>query len=421
MSITEFVARCHKNVKTPNSEIIERWNTRVVPQGLQARGRAGAADYLARYGKGISGKKVVALALMAEQAGAAEMAAGFWEKAYQLETGNSESYGAEGSGSVTAINAPTDRRVPAPIMPGLPAGFQPGMVATMQPTDAPRPQSSYILDPDYMGQPKRDGSRNVVFATPGGVAHQSRSTLVAPSFAKAFDQAARKAAAEIGPFVLDGEKLYLSAKGKEHRTAAQASTENIKLGKGTVRPVTKYSAFKALWFRGSLLEATEEERIAAGRTVVEAILRHDLGDVILESTPTAYTTGEKQALADKQKAEGREGEVWTLKRCAYTGGKGHKTDTVRTKYLIRQTAVITRVLASTAEGRPVAAFEVADENGKPLGKVGTGFDAATARKLAARHKADPGQVRVVVIAQGYSERGKLIHARLGGAEQAGLE
>ena len=307
MSITEFVARCHKNVKTPNAEIIERWNTRVVPQGLQARGRAGAADYLARYGKGISGKKVVALALMAEQAGAAEMAAGFWEKAYQLETGNSESYGAEGSGSVTPINAPTDRRVPAPVMPGLPSGFQPGMVATMQPTDAPRPQSSYIHDPDYLGQPKRDGNRNVVFATPDAVAHQSRSTLTTPSFAQAFDEAARKAAAEIGAFVLDGEKLYLSANGKEHRTAAQASTENLNLGKGTVRPVTKYSAFKALWFRGPLLETTEEERIAAGKIIVAAIQRHDLGCIQVEATPTAYTPEEKRALADKQKSEGREG------------------------------------------------------------------------------------------------------------------
>ena len=421
MNIIEFVADYHEKSKSPNAEIVERWNTRVVPQGLHARGRAGAADYLARYGKGISAKKVIALALMAEQAGADEMAAGFWEKAYQLETGKSESYGAAGSGSATPINAPTDRRVSAPVMPGLPAGFQPGMVATMQPTDALRPQSSYILDPDYLGQPKRDGNRNVVFATPGAIVHQSRSTLVTPSFAQAFDEAARKAATEIGPFVLDGEKLYQSADGKEHRTAAQAAAENVNIGKGTVRPITKYSAFKALWFQGSLLETTEEERIAAGKIIVAAILRHDLGDVILESTPTAYTTGEKQALADKQKAEGREGEVWTLKRCAYTGGKGHQTDTVRTKYLIRLTAVITRVIASTVEGRPVAAFEVADENEKPLGKVGTGFDAATARELAARHKADPGQVRVVVIAQGYSERGKLIHARLGGAEQAGLE
>ena len=421
MNIIEFVAGYHGKSKSPNAEIVERWNTRVVPQGLPAQGRAGAADYLARYGKGISSKKVAALALMAEQAGADEMAAGFWEKAYQLATGKSESYGTAGSGSATPINAPTDRRVPAPVLLGLPSGFQPGMVATMQPTDAPRPQSFYILDPDYLCQPKRDGNRNVVFATQAAVAHQSRSTLVAPSFAQAFDEAARKAAAEIGPFVLDGEKLYLSASGKEHRTAAQAAAENVNLGKAAVRPVTKYSAFKALWFRGSLLEATEEERIAAGRTVVEAILRHDLGCIQLEATPTAYTAEEKRALAEKQKSEGREGEVWTLKRCAYTGGKAHQTDTVRTKYLVSVLATITRVIASTAKGRPVAAFEVADENGKPLGKVGTGFDASSARKLAARHKADPGKVRIVVIAQGYTETGKLMHARLGGAGEAGRE
>jgi len=141
----------------------------------------------------------------------------------------------------------------------------------------------------------------------------------------------------------------------------------------------------------------------------------------VEATPTAYTTVEKWALAESQKSEGREGEVWTLKRCAYTGGKGHKTDTVRTKYLVSVLATITRVIAGKAKGRPVAAFEVADENGQTLGKVGTGFDAATARELAARHKADPGKIRVVVIAQGYTESGKLMHARLGGAGEAGRE
>ncbi|MEI8342861.1 MAG: ATP-dependent DNA ligase, partial [Verrucomicrobiota bacterium] len=187
--------------------------------------------------------------------------------------------------------------------------------------------------------------------------------------------------------------------------------ENIKLGKGTVRPVTKYSAFKALFFNGSLLGCTEIERIKAGAIVVAAIKRQGVGEVVLEATPTAYTTFEKTSLVLRQKAEGREGEVWTKRNCAYTGGKGHKTDTVRTKYLIEVEVIITGIEKSTADGRTVAAFVVRDLSGKPVGKVGTGFDDATARKLAARHRVNPGSVRIHVIAQGWTETGRLWHAR----------
>ena len=286
MTIKSYVTAFHSKPNTPKADIVERWNTRVVPQGLDVRGRAGAADYLARYGKGISAKKVASLALMAEHAGAAEMAAGFWEKAFQLETGKSESYGGEGSESPTPINVPTARKAKSVVLAGLPDEMQPGKIATMQPDDAPLPQSSYVLDPEYIGQPKRDGNRDVVFGTPGGVAHQSRSCLVTPTFSTEFDEAAQKAAIEIGAFILDGEKLFLSVNGKEHRTAAQASTENLNLGQGTVRPVTKYSAFKALYFKDSLLERTEIERIKAGTIVVAAIQRQGVGEVVLEATPT---------------------------------------------------------------------------------------------------------------------------------------
>jgi len=299
--------------------------------------------------------------------------------------------------------------------------MQPGKIATMQPDDAPLPQSAYVLDPEYIGQPKRDGNRDVVFGTPTGVAHQSRSCLVTPTFSTEFDEAAQKAAAEIGAFILDGEKLYLSASGKEHRTAAQATTENANLGQPTVRPVTKYSAFKALYFKGSLLERTEIERIKAGAIVVAAIQRQGVGEIVLEATPTAYTTFEKTSLVSRQKAEGREGEVWTKRNCTYTGGKGHKTDTVRTKYLIEVEVIITGVEKSTADGRTVAAFVVSDLSGKPVGKVGTGFDEATGKKLFARHKANPGQVRVRVIAQGHTGSGKLMHARLGGGRETGRQ
>jgi len=415
MNISDYVASFHVKVKPPKADIVERWNTRVVPQGLDKAGRMGAGDYLSRYGKGISAKKVADLALMAEHAGASEMAAGFWEKAYQLETGNSESYGAVAG--ATPINVVTAVNAPSVVLAGLPSDFQPGRISTMQPVDAQKPQSHYILSPEYIGQPKRDGNRNVVFATPTSVAHQSRSTKVKPTFAAAFDEAAKKAASSIGVFVVDGEKVYLSAEGKEHRTSSQAATENVNLGRGTEPVVIKYSIFKALFLGGSLLDATEDARIAAGVKVVEAICKHNLGGVIVEATPTACTTAEKVALAAKQKADGREGEVWTKRSCAYTGGKGHVTDTVRTKYIIRVKCRITDVVPSTAQGRPVAAFVVSDLNGVALGKVGTGFDAAAALDLWNKHKANPGTVVIPVLSQGLTENGQLWHARLDNGEE----
>ena len=347
------------------------------------------------------------------------MACGFWEKAFQLETGKVESFGGSNGGKpAKPINVPTARKVKSVVLAGLPDEMQPGKIATMQPDDAPLPQSTYVLDPEYIGQPKRDGNRNVVFGTPGGVAHQSRSCLVTSTFSSDFDDASQKAASEIGAFILDGEKLYLSANGKEHRTAAQASTENLNLGQPTVRPVTKYSAFKALYFKGSLLGSTEIERVKAGAVVVAAIKRQGTGEVIVEATPTAYTTFEKTSLVSRQKAEGREGEVWTKRNCVYTGGKGHKTDTLRTKYLIDVEVIITDVEKSAAGCRTVAAFVVSDIKGNPVGKVGSGFDEATGKKLLAAHKANPGTVRIPVRAQGYTESGKLWHPRMDSGKDA---
>ena len=84
---------------------------------------------------------------------------------------------------------------------------------------------------------------------------------------------------------------------------------------------------------------------------------------------------------------------------------------MRTKYLIEVEVIITDVVKSTADGRTVAAFVVSDLSGKPVGKVGSGFDEATGKKLMAAHKANSGTVRIPVIAQGWTENGRLCHAR----------
>jgi hypothetical protein len=63
-----------------------------------------------------------------------------------------------------------------PIVAELPPHLQPGRIVTMQPVDAPSERSYYIENPDYWGQPKRDGNRVVAIATKDKVYYQSRST-----------------------------------------------------------------------------------------------------------------------------------------------------------------------------------------------------------------------------------------------------
>ena len=420
MTITEFAETHRKGFKKVKADIQERWNTRVVPQNLHTQGRTGAAEYLSRYGKGISAKKIVELALTAEALEAPEMAAGFWEKAFELESGESARFDT-GSGDMTpsiAISTARSAARPTVVLAGIPDSMQPGRIATMQATDPTLPRTAFILNGDYVGQAKRDGNHDVTIATADVVAHQSRSTNCMTPFSIEFDEAAKAVAEKLGPFVLDGERYYRSASGSEHRTASQAATENVKLGQGTVKPVVCYAIFKTLYANGQDLRAVEDDlvRIEAAKPVGKALIAA-LKDsaVVVELLPTAVTTAEKQALADTQKAENREGEVWLRRFAPYSGGKEHGDDIVRTKYLIELTVRVTRLTPSTVAGRLFAAIEVADlKTGKPLGSVGTGFDADDSRQLAALFAEKPDATFIEIAAQKFTENGQLWHARYRG-------
>lgn len=398
-------------VKAP---IIERWNTRVVPRGLDSLGRDGANAYLDAYGKGIAAPKVAELAICAEAMGAAEMAAGFWEASFTLSTGARESFGGGTSAPRATVSAPKRGTAGgAPTLSGLPDGIQPGRVATMQPVDADHPQSHYILNGDYLGQPKRDGCRNVLFATADGTFHQSRSTSDLGQISPDFEKAAKLAAGEIGPFVLDGERYYRSATGSEHRTAAQAAAVNIASGHPKARPVAVFAAFEALFAAGrDLRSETKEERIAAAAGPVARIASHlPKNGAKIEAVPTARTAEEKRLMAEKQKAEGREGEVWTDRSARYEGGKKHGA-TVRTKYTQEGEFTVVGIKYTSTKTRSVGSFEVADENGISVGYVGSGFDAATGNALAKAHEKRPGSVRLKVRYQGVTEGSKLWHPRM---------
>jgi ATP-dependent DNA ligase len=416
MNITEFVegarAKSKGKVKAP---IAQRWNERVVPRGLHNQGRNGARAYLDAYGKGIAAPKVIELAVCAEVMNAPEMAAGFWEAAFNLQTGESATFGTNGSSNGSG---PTQGPIQVGktkqeiTLKGIPPDMQPGRIAPMQPKDAPAPQGDYIANPAYQGQPKRDGHKNFLFATPEETAHQSRSTSIMGMIAPEFEEAVKTTASETGPFILEGERYYLSASGSEHRTAAQAATANIAMGKGEIQPVPVYGAFKALFANGKdLREGTEDERVNALTGIVALIESHlpENGPHI-EAVPTARTTEEKQALAERQIAEGREGIVWTRKDCKYTHGD-HTEDTCRTKFLQEKVFTVLGITPSKAQGRILASIEVADETGKRVGSVGTGFDTHSAAELTKQHLEHPGEVKVLVRFRNYTEKGMLFESR----------
>ena len=419
MDCTEYAAAKRKAAKKISADIRERWNNRIVTRELHLMGEAGAVQYLADYGRGIGTAKIISFALCAESEGYPEMAIGFWKRAFELETGEKPTKNTPNNSTTNPDPAAKSKAaakvefVNNLIVPELPPHLQPGRIVTMQPVDAPSERSYYIENPDYWGQPKRDGNRVVVVATPDKVYYQSRSTNLRQQASIAIDRTLSDIAAKIGIFVLDGELYYKSYTGSEHRTGAQAATVNIESGFPTIQPTAVYGIFKALFVKGNDLTTTaESERIAAGVEVGEMLLSLSTE---FEIVPTSRTAEEKLLLAQQQESENREGEVWILHNCCYVGGKDvKKFPMVRTKYCQEYDLFIVGLTRTKVAGRPFSAIEVAQEiDGKlvPIGTVGTGFSSGEMQEIARLYDANPLGVKIKVRSQGLTESGKLWHAR----------
>jgi len=417
MTIQEYIATFGiKSVKAP---IMERWNKRVVPRKLNELGKAGASIYLESYGKGISSKKIIELAHCALSVGATEMAMGFGEEAYKIDNGNTITFSSNGSDSnVKKVVAIIDK---PPSMDEFPKDLRPGMFDTMQAVDAKHPREYYIENAEYIGQPKRDGNRDVMFVTPYAVFHQSRSTSIMPNIGYGFEGAMMHLAELSGPFILDGERYYLSYNGDEHRTAAQAAEVNIINMRGDVLPITVYAAFKAVYFSARDLRYSYELDRCLGNAYAvfektnewmkaNSYLNVDLDRVKFEFLRSAVTKQEKQDLVLRQQKEGREGEVWTKKSCLYSGGKAHHTDMVRTKYIQESRVHVDKLVPSTVEGHAFSALEVSVD-GVPVGSVGTGWTKEEKVVVARLFNESPDSTFINVTHQGWTTGGKLWHAR----------
>jgi ATP-dependent DNA ligase len=415
MNLTDFIAKHRSTAKKPAADIRSRWASRIIARNLHLQGRAGAASYLRDYGKNISSTKVIALAVQAECEGCDDVALGFWAEAFELETRQQAALTTS-----TPPQLPPLSRSATPVFPGLPRHLQPGSIVTMQPVDASRTREDYIADPAYLGQAKRDGSRIVVIASPDQVVYQSRSTSVLATPSVSFDGAFRRVAEVRGPFVLDGELVFLDRAGGEHRTGSQAAQANATNGCPDAPVLCRISIFKALFANGrDLTGANEEARINAASPIVafaqSILIKAGVLDYDIEQVPSAITTAQKQALVAKQQAEGREGEVWVRWDTTYLGGKSGGEAIVRTKYLEETEVVITGLTPTTVAGRPFGAIEVSarypDGSLRPVGKVGTGFDACDAAELATLVARHPEGLRIIVRHQGRTENGMLWHAR----------
>jgi ATP-dependent DNA ligase len=338
MTFQEYLITKRKNKIKPETN--KYWYERIIPRGLQELGVIGAEVYVAEYGRYYAPPKFVQLALKAEKEGYFEMALGFWMQAFLAETQNPGSPAEYTTPDGAPISAEVIRlageKITSPVFPlssDPRRHLLPGHLLPMQPVRANWPLSLYIEYYAYLGQPKRNGVRMVVFiSNDGKVAYQDRSRNLRPSPSPQLDEAflagaslwPRSMQAAIGEtaFILDGELLYLDWHGGEHPSETQAAQINNDEGHGEVKPVLRYCIFETIehGYADFTIE-TKQNRIIAAQAFYEAICQAAAHPELVEILPTAYTQEEKSALAQTQQKEGREGVVWTLKDAKYIGGK----------------------------------------------------------------------------------------------------
>jgi ATP-dependent DNA ligase len=183
------------------------------------------------------------------------------------------------------------------------------------------------------------------------------------------------------------------------------------MNQGQTPPIPVYGAFRALYAqKQDLRNASEQDRVEALTAIVATIHSYLPNNVRIEAVPTATTPQEKQALLDNQKAEGREGVVWTRRDCSYTPGDQTEI-TCRTKFLQEEEFTVVSISRSKTQNRMIASLELADTNGNPVGNVGTGFDQTTATEILQKHEERPGSLQVLVRFQGWTEKKSLWHPR----------
>jgi bifunctional non-homologous end joining protein LigD len=281
----------------------------------------------------------------------------------------------EVAGGVAAVFHP--RVPPAPPTP-TPAGgddaareLMPGFIEPMTATLADRP----FTNPDWLFEVKWDGYRVQAHVRDGRVALFTRRGLDAAAYFP--ELAGPPTWIDAREAILDGEVVALNAAGEPDFGLLQARRRvgrGGKPGRGGAPPSLDYLVFDLLYLDGvSLLSRPLEER------------KRELRRVLRDTPSIHFAThieGEGQAFYDAVAARGLEGVMAKLRTSRYESGR-RSPAWLKIKRRAEQEFVIGGWTAR--EGTDdLAALVVGTFEGKtlrPVGKVGTGFDARERRRL----------------------------------------
>lgn len=463
MSFTDYVEANRQSKKNrPNQDIVERWQQRVVRANMHTQGEVGAKQYLSLYGKSVGSAKCIMFARYAEEQGYPEFAKVMWEKAFAIDDPErARSYFSqkadealdgllvstkklieitkgkpqEAQGEVLGDNPYSDTTpiIDIEITPShrqaldrlnavayqnpFPADMQPGQLVDAQPTDAIRDREWYISNPAYASQPKKDGNKVEIWGTPEKGFYQSRQLKVNSAPSMAVDNAIRTVAGEVGGFILSCEIFYLDVELKEHMTGATCFARNAQLGMPDTSPLMQIAPFSCMFLNGEKI-SRKLDQVMAANELAGRLSQVCENFVVLE---WADAEEEKRSLAEKQKAEGREGEVYWMRDMPYRPGKVTSSRDpffdgyVRHKnYIGTQVYLITGVEPSRADGHTIGGFTISELDGTPRGSVGTGYGRTDQVEILRRHNANPGKVKVLVNAQTLTVYGVLRHAAFKG-------
>jgi bifunctional non-homologous end joining protein LigD len=408
MNLEEFIAGQTRG--GPTRDIRERWENRVMALGLT--GYAGAADYLAQFGRRIGVAKCVKFAKLAEEKGDQGFANRMWEKAFEIDTGQRVLRRGAADQGPTRDEILAGRPEPEPEPEPMPK-FTPGTVPTLQPQDTDEEPEFFIERDEFWGQPKIDGYRELIFVSNDAIIGQSRTLRVDVGFtemAKPLNDALEELGKK-GDFVLDGEMFFETQSGSEHRTGAQALTA-ARLQEGDPKVTPRYAIFDILMYDGEdLTDKPFSERWPLALETYEFLAElTSENQAVLDSpyfkyVPVAKTKTAKRRLLDGQKATGREGVVFRYHHAAYIAGK--KNTAFRVKFVEDIILEVTALTPSPA-GRQFGSLET------EKGKVSSGLSNDDMDEIMTRfeNREFMGPLMVEVTTQGFTENGKLWHPRV---------
>ncbi|HUD27426.1 MAG TPA: DNA ligase D, partial [Novosphingobium sp.] len=227
----------------------------------------------------------------------------------------------------------------------------------------------------WMHEIKFDGYRALVAASGGGVRVYTRSGLDWTD--KFAPLAARLAALDLPPCLLDGEVIARNAEGNPDFSSLQAV---LKRGHGsqTESDALEFHAFDLLELDGEdLAPLPQVER------------KERLESLLAEAEPPIFVAdhviGAGESLYEAMCKAGQEGIIAKRVDAAYSGRRSRSW--VKVKCTRRQEFVIVGWSKSSAKGRPFSSLLLGQYEGGTLvyrGKVGTGFDTDGLADMAAR-------------------------------------